>query len=902
MAPLSWTWFFLLLTTAYGSHQFVVGGQADNSRIEESSIFSRRADFDDLDLDLDLTAEESANVPHTDDQPEARYRNPFPYAFNGGKPFSLLKDPITGQIDFEKAPPLKAVNFTDQYEDIDDTNDEETGKHVEAYLSRKSAKGKNGIAIGPNEINPFSPSFHDFLNLPVQYSSDKYGKDKYPLISSSYANTKVQSGSNLYSTYNHRPYHEATTRAPVVVTRRAYTTQSTTEGTTTTTTTTTTKPIIITRPTTTTKPTTTTRPTTTTKPTTTTTTKPTTVRVTERVTERTTKPTIKVTIKPTTKPTRPTTIRTTTEIITTTNKPTPKPTERIKTEPPVTTWKPKIPSRYEEYDDILPIEKLQTPKYGDRHTTKAPIVEEYVYDYEEEGQDQGYVVTSSPKDETTPRDKTTTPISTEFTSTQPTVKITENSETKPQQLVTSMPLDNENTENMSPYENAVEGHRPDFAVISGHVHFPNSHSRPILPESTSNIVIPPDQDTVSFVLGNRQNVEGSYYTHGSAGDTYSGVIGEGSFRPLIGSHSPVSVGTPTDGSKWYNQRPISGIFNFPSSIPNSGEPIESHLGSNGPVSYSPGSNGPLSHSPGSDSPVSHSNGPHSPGSSPSNGFHLESNDRIPNAPVTSSLLPNSPVSFPNSPNSTNSPIANEVDSSRRPVQEENYNKGYIVFPGPSKNQEAQRPVEEHVVIINEADGTIQEFTTSSTTMTSVDQNEKRPPLPSGDLTPPIERPRPNPGQRPPYYFHYQQLPTTRPEFSRPSRLPMRQKPPMEPVIFKRRPVTPDTKLPNILPQFRPNAKTSHGHRGAETIGTIPAQVYRPRPPPSAYSRRPSPPPSFRLSPPPHPVHHSLRIANVPKEEMQNSDLVKRTRHPGGSLPIRENERKQNHFPVALGRF
>lgn len=746
MAPLFWL--LMIVTTVYGSEKFIVGGQADNEeeKTTNEKLFSRRADFDDLDLDLDLTAEESANVP--DDQPEARYRNPFPYAFNGGKPFSLLKDPITGQIDFEKAPPLKAVNFTDQYEDIDDTNDEETGKHVEAYLNQKTIKGKNGIAIGPNEINPFSPSFHDFLNLPVQYSSDKYGKDKYPLISSSYANTKVQSGSNLYSTYNHRPYHESTTRATNIVTRRAYTTTELK-----------------------TEPTTTTTTTTTTSTTTTTTTE------------------------------APTTTTTTTEKITS-------------PEPPVTTWKPKTSSRYEEYDDILPIEKLQTPKYDNEVSTK-PIVD-YIYeDYEEENQ------YSSPKEEIT------SPISlkseTNFSTTSTPEIIIET--TKSQQLVTSMPINSMDTEKNSQFSES------EIPVISGHVHFPNIHSnRPMLPESTSNIVIPPDQDTVSFVLGNRQNVDGSYYSHSSGENTYSGIIGEGSFRPLISS---------SDQTSSANKRPIS-IFNFPQ----------------------------LS----------------------------ESNDPIPNAPITSSLIPNSPVSFPNSNHSQN-----EIDS--RPHSEnsdnsqnlsEDYKNGYIVFPGPSRNQDIKRPVEEHVVIINEADGTIQEFTTTSTIspLDSVTKNNG-PPLPSEDLTPPMERPRP----RPPFYFHYQQLPTARPEFSRPSRLPMRQKP--ESMHFKRRPVTPDTKLPNILPQFRPNAKASHGHRGAETIGTLPAQIYhnRPRPPPpsssSSYSRRPSPSFLQRLSPPP-PSH---RGNNHPKVENSEQIGIKRIHHSQGNLPIRDK-----HFPVNLGKF
>lgn len=155
-----------------------------------------------------------------------RYKIPYAFAFNGGKPFSLEKDPITGKIDFEKTPPLKALNLTDSYQDDDEESDnDDTARIDEAYPYGKigyldskrtvSTNSKNE-RVGPNEINPYSPSFHDFLNLPVRYSSEKYERDNYPLISSSYANTKVQSGSNSYNINNHRPYHQETaTKVPI---------------------------------------------------------------------------------------------------------------------------------------------------------------------------------------------------------------------------------------------------------------------------------------------------------------------------------------------------------------------------------------------------------------------------------------------------------------------------------------------------------------------------------------------------------------------------------------------------------------------------------------------------------------------------------------------------------------
>lgn len=55
-----------------------------------------------------------------------------------------------------------------------------------------------------------TPNFHDFLNLPVKYNPDKY---VYPLISSSYANTKIQG--NVQSSSNHKNYNSATVKPTV---------------------------------------------------------------------------------------------------------------------------------------------------------------------------------------------------------------------------------------------------------------------------------------------------------------------------------------------------------------------------------------------------------------------------------------------------------------------------------------------------------------------------------------------------------------------------------------------------------------------------------------------------------------------------------------------------------------
>lgn len=105
--------------------------------------------------------------------------------FNDGKPFYLEKDPVSGVLDF-------------------------------------NLKKSSGIVALPNEIDPQSdkdislntnsiqPNFHDFLNLPVKYSSSKF---VYPLVSSSYANLKYQ-GNNKNYISNHKNYSTTTTTSP----------------------------------------------------------------------------------------------------------------------------------------------------------------------------------------------------------------------------------------------------------------------------------------------------------------------------------------------------------------------------------------------------------------------------------------------------------------------------------------------------------------------------------------------------------------------------------------------------------------------------------------------------------------------------------------------------------------
>ncbi|XP_065371325.1 mucin-2 [Calliphora vicina] len=116
--------------------------------------------------------------------------------FNNGKPYYASKDPVSGQLDFNIKKPAG----------IDSTVNE---------------------VIDPNEkaiITSSSPNIHDFLNLPVKYSSSKF---VYPLVSSSYANLKYQ-GSNKNYISKQKPTHVVqATLAPNYHTANYYTVPTT---------------------------------------------------------------------------------------------------------------------------------------------------------------------------------------------------------------------------------------------------------------------------------------------------------------------------------------------------------------------------------------------------------------------------------------------------------------------------------------------------------------------------------------------------------------------------------------------------------------------------------------------------------------------------------------------------
>ncbi|KAG7207396.1 hypothetical protein KM043_009048 [Ampulex compressa] len=866
MRVTAWAIFVVAGLVGGASTEYLMGGHLDNGepsrfpreKIEpRASLRARTSQLDDLDLDLE--AEESTASSESEGK-SPHYRIPYSFAFNGGMPFSLEKDPITGKIDFEKAPPVKALNYTDRYQEgAKAVGEEEQNLYENGGFYDKENDGED---VGPNEVNPYSPNFHDFLNLPVHYSSDKYGKDKYPLISSSYANTKVQSGSNSYNTYNHRPYHRETTHH-YYPTRKPYLSKSTVESPTTRSTT-----VEPSKP-----PAPTTVSTTTVK-----------TPVTRTTTMRTT---IRTTMRTTTIPSSSTT--TTTEAATSTTK-----------APAVTTWKPSSTSavRYTEHtkefeEDIKPVVKLQSSEHSkdkstpntvvpfDREESEKPPsgIEDYGDGYEEydiiDDGERDYFTVKEPtkesmkeessfpstvlQEETPVSTKATMSVSSTTTTTRPpTIHLGNVFASNPlhlqvysKQPVTSMPLDNEESKNQ---EKILDLHKLSGPPI-GYRPLEATNQRPslgmaeILVESTSNVVVPPDQDTVSFVLGNRQNVEGGYYTVGTA-------IGE----------SPYGGPSALD-------RPFRPVHQVPDQYDSNNEHREVlALPSVSVVENDPGVQQWWSHAP----PL------------------VQKNANEVELPTRSSF-----------------PKGGQEEKDER---KEEKDSNFVVFP---KVEKPRRPVEEHVLIVNEADGSIREVVPSPTGLKSTVEpstiDDDRLPQLADSLTPPAKQPKPPT----PFYYHYQHGGTSRPDHSRPPRplLPPRGKQPPPPPssssssAIGRRPYVPDSKLPNILPQFRPNAKTSHGHRGPESIGTIPAaQVFstRVRPPLQSHpppSRRPvPPPPSYlqRLNPPPPPIH-TLRLSGAPSSKVENvvsphevDPMVKRFRSPSGASGSRIDDDKSTH--------
>lgn len=154
------------------------------------------------------------------------YVLPSYYSFNKGEPFYVEKDPLTGAIDFSKRTTLTSSDNTDTSTSNGQSTEKASALNPDSDyfyddhevegdgIDRKDGSLQSPTVHRPNEIlqNPYkiSPDLHHFLNLPTQYSSS----NKYPLISSSYANTKIQGTGSSSNTYSNHKYVTSSTQSP----------------------------------------------------------------------------------------------------------------------------------------------------------------------------------------------------------------------------------------------------------------------------------------------------------------------------------------------------------------------------------------------------------------------------------------------------------------------------------------------------------------------------------------------------------------------------------------------------------------------------------------------------------------------------------------------------------------
>uniref|UniRef100_A0A6V7L3V1 Uncharacterized protein n=1 Tax=Bracon brevicornis TaxID=1563983 RepID=A0A6V7L3V1_9HYME len=745
-----------------------------------------------------------------------------PFAFNGGQPFSLEKDPVTGRINFEKTPPLKALNYT--YEDTEDTDgvtEAADGADVEHRV--------DDDAQIPNEINPYSPSFHDYLNLPVHYSNhEKYTNDKIPLISSSYANTKVQGGSSSYKIYNslnHKDYYNSVNDGGKMSTSQSYSN---------------TRTPYVPRPTT--------------KKTTTTTT---------TMSPSPTAPKITTTV-----PTRTTTFVSKTITVPKTTTPT----------DTVTTWKPPrrpIDRFQEDYEDMLPIEKMQNDHRGDQSFLNYPK-----YDYEE-GYDDYYHpqpattsrsittvgTTYSPTKSTTTKSSTTT-SSTTTTATPPTTHAPTTTSTTTTQATLAGPH--------QALQSPLVGSKPPSInkIINGHQNYPSFDGKTIgypgynafVVESSSNVIVPPNQDTISFVLGNRQNVQDSYYGHGSA-------VAESPYGDAV------VVPSRMDTGNFQHDLTVGVPPRVPSAPVKGNPPMRTNIGGPVPLERLPDyykfpdqmdqssqehNNVPNHKAPGENAFQVHSTGV--PQNKP-----IEPQFKLPTREVPLQQAPSKDFQAPSSDTQAGGiefpPLPQEFQvPPQQSFEPSNQQKWWFNSDQSEKSQSVPESGKDNRVKVGAGYRVVfpTEPSTSATNVpssTTIPASSEKPGMSelSDVLVPPSMRPpqnsRPHFGPPPHHHHHHHH------------HLPIRSGP-----GYKVRPV--DMNLPNILPQFRPNMKNSIRRGGEagytyEVIGTMPvgpsSHKYGTRPPVRSGPISNRPPqrrpvsPIQRLKPPPPPPVHTLRL-------------------------------------------
>ncbi|XP_044270712.1 uncharacterized protein LOC123015181 [Tribolium madens] len=481
--------------------------------------------------------------------------------FNKGKPFYLEKDPLTGKIDFDSKTATLRLD-----DDLYDYVDEEPSSDI---YDKSNIDRKDG-SLGshrPSDINQLTPNFHDFLNLPVKYNSDKY---VYPLISSSYANTKIQGNINKY--HNHKDYSVKTstvkpTGSPTYYkSPNYYSSPKTTETTTTTTTTTT--------------------PKTTTEVYLTSTSK-------NLMNSEINHPSFHEDFEDYYEETeRPNQIYLTTKNVN---------NIYLTTKAPSTTTR-RVLSVFEqlfgEYDEIVPTtEKPKPPKeiktdkplqsapsdlhYPNSHagpnvlTGSSMGLESASYEYEDyeekinhednvamenkpvkEVQNDITSSTTAPTTTTSTTQSTTTSTTTQPSTTKRQVydeydyEERENDtkkEVRPTQpptstmKVTSLPLGENHITNLNNHQSIIVATQNLREQLNNEKVVPKPFGyEKQQPPSTSNIHIAPDQDMVSFVVGNHQNVEGNQYVGTSLKES---PYDSNPFRPLYGQQPQYSKGT-----------------------------------------------------------------------------------------------------------------------------------------------------------------------------------------------------------------------------------------------------------------------------------------------------------------------------------------------------------------------
>lgn len=741
--------------------------------------------------------------------------------FNKGKPFYLERDPVTGAVNFNSKSPLSQVEETEEYEYEDEV--------PSADLFKKENIDRRDSNVGshrPNDVNQLVPNFHDFLNLPVKYNSDKY---VYPLISSSYANTKVQG--NVNKQYNHKDY-VVTTYKPTASPTYYYTSKSP-YG----------KNEIKSQKkeyyTTTTSTTTTTR-------------RPTTTAAIDKIYLTTKEPNLmdnsmninKEVYQPSQKyeDSRYTTHNVNNIYLT--------------TKAPTTTKRPMslFEQLFGEYEEVEPTETPKLPPAvsstvpplkQEIHTEKTVTSSEsniltgsnmshsmsYEYEYEDEVEDniavenkptsittakstEATVKTTKTPQQTTwekPVNQTqnaTTPAKDnldyneydyeekENITTKPTTfsSTTSTTQTPSTSKVTSLPLGENHVTSRKP--TIIETQNLREKLNSEKVHASTfDFSKPIVqhPPSTSNIHIAPDQDTVSFVMGHHQSVDGGKYVGTALKESPYGSNNH--FRPLY-NQQPTLTSTHSASYHVQPQKPE------PAKVPKFPE----YAGS--AVTIQPLKNSEASLAIGV----------------PVNGVK-----QVPGQVMDEKL---------------------EINNEKPDVPKPSGQK--VVFPDDNK-QPAYRPdlvpPPKHVPPNREV------LKLNSKPMFHQLPSDLTPPSEKDLTTPPRgERPRPPWDPRPGHFY------SGRPEYARPPRPP-----PGSELAYKR-----IDNLPNILPQFRPNMKIPNApHHYFENANGNKGYVRQP------LLERPSNRPVgfFEKLHPPPPPKHLQNLRKIPSLEQEGKNKI-----------------------------